>query len=65
LEWTQTEPFLKAKVEILPPLKVIDPDQVEALRRNIQSMIQEALALLPQIPPEIRAVVMERRTQHG
>src|SRR5882724_4123960 len=58
LEWTQTEPFLKAKVEILPPLKVIDPDQVEALRRNIQSMIQEALALLPQIPPEIRAVVM-------
>src|SRR6266404_2662611 len=58
LEWTQTEPFLKAKVEILPPLKVIDPDQVEALRLNIQSMIQEALALLPQIPPEIRAVVM-------
>jgi len=58
LEWLQTEPFLKAKVEILPPLKVIDPDQVEALRRNIQSMIQEALALLPQIPPEIRAAVM-------
>src|SRR3954454_14665169 len=39
--WVQTEPFLKARVEILPPLKVLDSDQVEALRRNIQSMIQQ------------------------
>jgi ATP-dependent Lon protease len=57
-DWVQTEPFLKAKVEILPPLKVLDPDQVEALRRNIQSMIQQAMAMLPQVPPEIRAVIM-------
>jgi ATP-dependent Lon protease len=56
--WVQSEPFLKAKAEILPPLRVLDPDQVEALRRNIQSMIQQAMAMLPQVPPEIRAVIM-------
>jgi ATP-dependent Lon protease len=58
LEWTQDEPFLKAKCEILPDLVKTDDEEVEALKRNIQGMIQEALALLPNIPPEIRMAVM-------
>ena len=58
LEWTQEEPFLKAKCEILPDLVKTDDEEVEALKRNIQGMIQEALALLPNIPPEIRMAVM-------
>lgn len=57
-EWTQEQPFLKAKCEILPDLTVVDEEEVEALKRNIQGMIQEALALLPNIPPEIRMAVM-------
>jgi len=57
-EWIQDQPFLKAKVEILPSLTRVDDEEVEALKRNIQGMIQEALALLPNIPPEIRMAVM-------
>ena len=57
-EWTQEQPFLKAKCEILPDLTKTDGEEIEALKRNIQGMIQEALALLPNIPPEIRMAVM-------
>jgi ATP-dependent Lon protease len=60
LEWTQEQPFLKAKVEVLPHLTITDNEEVEALKRNIQGMIQEALALLPQVPPEVRMAVMNQ-----
>src|SRR5687768_6857451 len=56
-EWVQAEPYLKAKCEILPDLRTVDDESIEALKRNIQSMIQEALALLPQVPPEVRVAV--------
>lgn len=58
LYWAQEEPFLKAKVEVLPDLKTVDSEEVEALKRNIQGMVQEALAMLPQVPPEVRMAVM-------
>src|SRR5215204_4981865 len=60
LHWAQEEPFLKAKVEVLPDLKVTDEEEVEALKRNIQGMIQEALAMLPNVPPEVRMAVMSQ-----
>src|SRR5437764_1866547 len=58
LEWTQEQPFLRARVEILPELKVEDPEEVEAVKRNVQGLIQQALAMLPQIPSEVRVAVM-------
>jgi len=58
LEWMQEQPYLRARVEILPELKVEDPEEVEAVKRNVQGLIQQALAMLPQIPPEVRAAVM-------
>ncbi len=58
--WSQEQPFLKAKIEILPELKIVDNEEVEALKRNIQGMIQQALALLPQVPPEVRMAVMSQ-----
>src|SRR5436853_1617435 len=58
LEWTQEQPYLRARVEILPDLKVEDPEEVEAVKRNVQGLIQQALAMLPQIPPEVRTAVM-------
>jgi ATP-dependent Lon protease len=58
IEWTQEQPYLRARVEILPELKVIDAEEVEAIKRNMQGMIQQALAMLPQVPPEIRTAVM-------
>lgn len=57
VEWTGEQPYLKAKVHVLPELRRVDDEEVEALKRNIQGMIQEALALLPQVPPEIRVAV--------
>src|SRR3989454_5440247 len=58
LEWLQQEPYLKARVKILPPPEVKDAEQVEAAKRNVQSLIQQALALLPQVPAEIRMAVL-------
>jgi ATP-dependent Lon protease len=60
LYWAQEEPHLRAKVEVLPELKVVDHEEVEALKRNIHGMIQEALAMLPQVPPEVRMAVMSQ-----
>ncbi len=58
LAWTQTEPFLRARVQILPELKTENTDEVEALQQNMRTLIERALALLPQVPPEVRAAVM-------
>ena len=58
VSWNQEEPFLQANIEVLPDLTIRNHDEVEALKRNVQGMIQQALALLPQVPPEIRMAVM-------
>jgi len=58
LAWTQTEPFLKARVQILPELTTRNAESVEATTRNVKSLIQQALAYLPQVPPEVRLVVL-------
>lgn len=58
VSWAEEQPFLKAQIEVLPDLEVKDAEEVEALKRNVQSLIQQALAMLPNIPPEIRMAVM-------
>lgn len=58
VEWKQQDPFMRALVEILPEPRIVDADQVEAGKRNLQQMIQEALTLLPQVPPEVRLAVL-------
>jgi ATP-dependent Lon protease len=58
LEWTQSDPYLRARVEVLPPLRTEDQQEVEALQRNVRVLIERALAILPQVPPEVRAAVM-------
>jgi ATP-dependent Lon protease len=58
LEWVQHEPFLRARVQILPDLEVKNKEEVEAAKRNVQSLIQQALAYLPQVPPEVRMIVL-------
>ncbi len=59
LSWTQEQPFLRARVVILPELKIVDPQEVEASKRNVQQLIQQALAMLQQVPPEVRAIVLQ------
>src|SRR5215472_1311794 len=58
MAWEQTEPFIRARVRVLPELEVRDKEKVEATKRNVQSLIQQALAYLPQVPPEVRLVVL-------
>src|SRR6266852_598158 len=58
MAWEQTEPFLRARVQILPDLEVQNRDEVEATKQNMQSLIQQALAYLPQVPPEVRLMVL-------
>lgn len=58
LEWIHETPFLRARVEILPDLGIKDADEVEAAKRNVQGLIQQALAYLPQVPPEVRLMVL-------
>jgi len=56
--FTEQDPFLKATVEILPePLREETPE-VEALRRNINALVQKALTLLPNVPTEIRNIIV-------
>jgi len=58
IEWKQQEPFLRALVQILPDVQVKDAEEVEATKRNVQAMVQEALALLPNVPPEVRVAML-------
>jgi ATP-dependent Lon protease len=57
-QWKQQDPHLRAVVEILPPPRTVDAEQVEATKRNLQQLITEALALLPNVPPEVRIAVL-------
>src|SRR5215510_1213512 len=58
VEWKQQDPHLRAVVEILPPPRTVDAEQVEATKRNLQQLITEALALLPNVPAEVRIAVL-------
>ncbi len=58
LEWKQEQPFLRARVEILPHLEVKDAEEVEATKRNVQGLVQQVLAMMPQVPPEVRSAIM-------
>jgi ATP-dependent Lon protease len=45
-------------VQILPELQTLNAEEVEAAKRNVKALIQQALAYLPQVPPEVRLVVL-------
>ncbi|TEU14183.1 MAG: endopeptidase La, partial [Anaerolineales bacterium] len=51
-EFTQTEPYLKARVEVAPDF-VEDTVEVEALMRNIVELFRRLVALVPHIPDEL------------
>ena len=59
IEFIQQTPHLRARVEVLPePVREKTPE-VEALQRNIQVLVQKALSLLPNVPPEIRNIIVQ------
>lgn len=53
-EWTETEPFLKAKVSLSPDVSPDDKAvEIEALRRRLIELSQAIVEHLPQLPSEI------------
>jgi ATP-dependent Lon protease len=58
LEWKQEDPYLRAVVQVMPEPRIVDAEEVEAAKRNLQEMIQEALSLLPNVPTEVRIAVL-------
>ena len=57
-QWKQEDPHLVGVVEILPDPRIVDAEEVEAGKRNLQQMITEAMALLPNVPAEVRIAVL-------
>lgn len=58
IETIQTKPYLKARIEVLPA-PVIPPDreeEIEALKRSIAALFEQAVRLAPNIPDELRAL---------
>jgi ATP-dependent Lon protease len=58
VKWAQVDPHIRARVRILPPPVRRDDETVEALFRNVQALNQRVLAMLPEVPPEIRTAVL-------
>ncbi len=54
----EQDPYLKATVEIMPEVTREESPEVEALRRNINALVQKALTLLPNVPNEIRSIIL-------
>src|SRR5215475_10900363 len=57
--FTEQTPYLKARIEILPEPTREKTPEVEALQRNIQVLVQKALSLLPNVPMEIRNIILQ------
>ena len=58
VEFIQETGYLKARVQILEDPVREDTPEVEALRRNINALVGKALALLPNVPNEIRNIMV-------
>lgn len=58
VEVLQAKPYLKARIEVLPA-PVVPPDreeEIEALKRSISALFEQAVRLAPNIPDELRAL---------
>lgn len=57
VEFTQTQPYLKARVEPIPD-SVEDSIELEALSRNILDLFRRLVNLVPHIPDEMMMMIM-------
>lgn len=56
--FTDQSPYLRARVEILAEPVREDTVEVEALKQNINALVQKALNLLPNVPNEVRQIIL-------
>ncbi len=57
LEFTQVEPYLKAKIQLYPDSYKKNVS-IEALMRNVVTMFQQLVSLAPYLPDELGAIVL-------
>ena len=57
LEYTETEPYLQARVEVAPDV-VEETVEIEALRRNVGEEFRRIVSLVPSIPDELMMVAL-------
>jgi ATP-dependent Lon protease len=57
LEYVETEPYLRARVEVAPDI-VEKTTEVEALRRNLGEGFRQMVSLVPSIPDELMMVTL-------
>jgi ATP-dependent Lon protease len=57
VEWTQTKPYLKARIELLPD-QAERTVEVEALMRNVVNLFQRLVSLVPHMPEELVMTVI-------
>lgn len=55
VELLQTQPYLKAKVEVIPEPEVPkdQEEEIEALRRSVAALFEQAVRLAPNLPEEL------------
>lgn len=58
VEWVQHEPYLKARIELIeePELPADKSDEIEALKRSVSAMFEQAVRLSPNLPEELRTL---------
>ena len=52
-EFVQTEPYLKASIEVIPEIVEDEDVEVEALMRNVADLFRRFAALVPALPEEL------------
>ena len=57
VEYVQTEPYLRARVERIP--EILEPTvELEALSRNTQELFRRFVTLAPHLPDELQTAVL-------
>ena len=58
VERIQTEPYLRARIEVIeePEIPSDKDEEIEAMRRSIAAMFQQAIRLSPGLPEELRTL---------
>jgi ATP-dependent Lon protease len=57
-EFTQTEPYLRARVLVVQEQEAPETPELEALRRTVLDLVQQVVALSPSLPDESARVAM-------
>jgi len=55
--YTQTEPYLRARVKAIPDI-LVESLELEALSRNAQEQFRRLVSLVPHLPDELQTAVM-------